>query len=984
MTTTGSASAGVGDDDGLGLGVGVGDDGVGLGVGVGDDGVGLGVGVGDDDGLGLGVGVGDDDGLGLGVGVGLGLGVGRRADAGSSSGSGSSPGSAGNEGRGSGRHRGLRRGRSLGQSSLPALVHLEQEVAGGPVDAGQPEAHAEGLPRALRVACLAPDHGPLASKDHRPVGHEDLEADRGAPRQGLDPRQEETAAGDVLGEALGKGLPIREGEADSLLGCLGHDPSVSGTNLQRPRAGGNIGNVHRPGPSVPGCGRLSSRPMFERAIERLTEHRWAAPALVLLVACGTMLPWLGSFPLLQEWEPHYGQVVREMLHRGEWLDPTYRDEPFFDKPILPFFLECISVSLLGQTELAIRLPMALMGIAGVLAVFFLLGRIYNRRTALIASLILATTPFYYLVARQFMFDMPFVALETAAMLCLVLGGLPRPDDEPQAKRRRYLAAMWILLGLALITKGLLAIAVPGAVGLIYVLITWDWRVVKRLELWWGLPLMLAVGAPWYLFMYHRHGVRFLQEFFVEHHLERMEGELDKPTGTFEFYVRELGIGMMPWVALLPLGLAHAYGDWKLRLERHDFRETFLRLSFLAPFVFFTLSSTKFPHYILPAVPFLVILIARALDAELADPERRTSRLLWVLAAVALGLIAKDLLEGRNYRLVFYLITTHRLQDFHPLVANPHTAFAIVFGLAGAVVALALLRRRLAWVGFVALLVVNLGYATYLNGRMVPELCRMFSARSLVDRFMELRSPGDSLADYRTWKTRALTYYLPIDEPLRRISSLGSFRSWQNEHPGRRLFVTVEERNLGQLRQIASQAGEQLYVVGDDAVEDYREILLVSTRPNEGTGDPREEAVIGERPRPATPSSAVFGSSIRLLGTDVQPAEARPDETVHVTYYFECLGEMRDDYEIFTHIEPVRGEGRFVNDHHPSRSRFPTSLWRRGDLVRDEFTVTVPTGAAPGPFRVMMGLFHDEDRMPVTPASANAGDNRVEAATFQVR
>lgn len=697
-----------------------------------------------------------------------------------------------------------------------------------------------------------------------------------------------------------------------------------------------------------------------------------------------MLPWLGSYPLLQEWEPHYGQVVREMLHRGEWLDPTYRGEPFFDKPILPFLLECVSVSLLGETELAIRLPMALMGIGGILAMFLLLGRIYNRRTALIASLILATTPFYYLVARQFMFDMPFVALETAAMLCLVIGALPRPDDEPEPKRRRYLAAMWVLFGLALITKGLLAIAIPGAVGVVYILITWDWGVVKRLEPWWGVPLMLAVAAPWYVFMYQRHGTRFLQEFFIEHHLERLEGELDKPTGTFEFFVREIGIGMMPWVALLPLGLAHAFGDWKQRLERHDWRETFLRLSFLAPFVFFTLSSTKFPHYVLPAVPFLVILIARALDAELADPERRTSRLLWVLALVVVGLIAKDLLEGRNYRLVFYLITTHRLQDFHPLVANPHTAFAIAFGLTGAIAAVALFRRRLAWIGFVALFAVNAGYATYLNARMVPELCRMFSARSLVDQFLELRSPGDPLADYRTWKTRALTYYLPVDEPLRRISSLGMFRAWQNDHPGHRLFVTVEERNLSRLRQIFSQAGEQLYVVGDDSVEDYREILLVSNQPNRETGDPRAEAVLRERPHPESASSAVFGTSIRLLGADVEPHEARPDQTVTITYYFECLADMSEDYEVFTHVESARGEGRFVNDHHPARSRFPTSMWRRGDVVRDVFTVTVPTGAAPGAFRVMMGFFLGEDRLPVTPPAANAGEDRVQAVTFEVR
>jgi len=162
----------------------------------------------------------------------------------------------------------------------------------------------------------------------------------------------------------------------------------------------------------------------------------------------------------------------------------------------------------------------------VLAFFFLVGRIYGRRTALIGSLMLATTPFYYLVARQFMFDMPFVAINTAALLCLVLGAIPPPGKDEEPHRRRYLAAMWVLIGLGLLTKGALSIAVPGAIGMVYVLITFDWRIIKRLEPWWGVPVMLAVAAPWFIYMTHVHGEPFLRAFFYEHHIERLAGELN--------------------------------------------------------------------------------------------------------------------------------------------------------------------------------------------------------------------------------------------------------------------------------------------------------------------------------------------------------------------------------------------------------------------------------------------------------------------------
>lgn len=743
--------------------------------------------------------------------------------------------------------------------------------------------------------------------------------------------------------------------------------------------------------------------------------RWWAPAsIVLVTAMITMLPWIGSYPVLPEWEPHYGQVVREMLDRGEWLDPTYRGRPFFDKPIFPFLLELVSFSVLGvdedgleqvrlearqaagggaeidhqmdsifgNTELALRLPMALAGIAGVMAFYFLLIRIYNRRTALIGGLILATTPFYYLIARQFMFDVPFVAIQTAAILCLVLGAIPKPDGEPEPKRRRYLAALWVLTGLGVITKGALAVVIPGCIGIVYILITYDWRIIKRLEPWWGVPAMLAVASPWFIFMTNRHGMPFLRAFFVEHHFERLAGELEKPTGTFEFYILQIGVGLMPWIVLLPLGMAHAFGDWKLRLDRVMWREVFLRLAFLAPFVFFTLSSTKFPHYVLPAIPFLVLLIARAVDAELGDEHRKSSRLLWVFAAVAVALIAKDLLEGRNYRLVFYLFTTHRLQDFHPLVANPQVAFAIIFSLVGVVVLLATFRRKLGWLGFMALLGINLGYAIYLNSQMVPGLCRMFSARSLVQRFLIESEEGDPIADYRTWKTRAETFYLPLDRSLNRISSLGSLRGVMNRHPGRRIFIAVLERDLGQLRRIARQADEDLHVIGDDSYEDYREVLLVSNQPSTGF-DPREEGVLDSRPTPETASEATFNSTLRFLGADVEPETVRADGTVNITYYFECLREVEQDAQIFTHVEALQGDTRFVTDHHPVRSRYPTSMWRQGDIVRDSFSVTVPTGAVPGSYRVMMGFFLGRDRWTVTPSSASDGSNRVEAIQFTV-
>ncbi|HTV26001.1 MAG TPA: glycosyltransferase family 39 protein [Polyangiaceae bacterium] len=173
---------------------------------------------------------------------------------------------------------------------------------------------------------------------------------------------------------------------------------------------------------------------------------------IVLAAFGVLLymPTLGSFGLLDCWEPHYSEVAREMLARHDWISLWWGDQSWFwSKPILDFWLEGLSYTWFGldprpegilsavgaglqpSPEWAARLPIAAMAIAGPLVLARGVAAHFGRRAALFAGLILFSCPYWFLLARQTMVDMAY-----AAPLSAVLGFLLLADASPEGERAR--------------------------------------------------------------------------------------------------------------------------------------------------------------------------------------------------------------------------------------------------------------------------------------------------------------------------------------------------------------------------------------------------------------------------------------------------------------------------------------------------------------------------------------------------------------------
>lgn len=228
------------------------------------------------------------------------------------------------------------------------------------------------------------------------------------------------------------------------------------------------------------------------------------------------------------------------------------------------------------------------------------------------------------------------------------------DFEKDRWVRKYLLWMaYAFFGLATLGKGLLGFMLPGALLGLYLLITGEWRSLKRMEIGRGLLVMCLVMLPWYLGMFAKHGQAFYNRFLVHDHFNRIgAGVHALDSGTFEHLLKWLSVGMFPWFALIPLLF---WGLSKLRLKDASGPSRLNLFLFVWAFFaygLFTLSATTFHHYIFPALPPTAILIGLMLDEFLED-RTWVPRLLIVAGIgilLGLGLLIRS--EPQSFRNMF--------------------------------------------------------------------------------------------------------------------------------------------------------------------------------------------------------------------------------------------------------------------------------------------------------------------------------------------
>ena len=316
---------------------------------------------------------------------------------------------------------------------------------------------------------------------------------------------------------------------------------------------------------------------------------WAA-ALALL-----FLLRLGAAPLFDVDEGAFSEATREMLESHDFGHTTLNGAPRFDKPILVYWLQAASVSLFGLSEFALRLPSALCAWGWCLAVAAFAWPRWGRAAALACGTVLATSLGVLVIGRA-------ATADALLNLLLALAGLDLwrhlESGSPLPLRR---AGVWI--GLGLLTKGPVALLVPAATLVCWTVASRAWRAAARACTdGWAWALMLGIAAPWYAYALQRHGMAFVDGFLMRHNIERYTGTLEGHGGSLFYYALMLPLLWLPWSPLLLAVLSRWRTLWRDPLCRH--------LLCWAAFVvvFFSLSGTKLPHYVLYGATPLALLM----------------------------------------------------------------------------------------------------------------------------------------------------------------------------------------------------------------------------------------------------------------------------------------------------------------------------------------------------------------------------------------
>jgi 4-amino-4-deoxy-L-arabinose transferase-like glycosyltransferase len=446
--------------------------------------------------------------------------------------------------------------------------------------------------------------------------------------------------------------------------------------------------------------------------------------LLLLIATAAVYFYgLGRAPFVGADEPRYAQVAREMYVRGDWVTPTLGGHTWFEKPALVYWTAMAGYKLFGVSEWAARLGVACAGWLTVFLAGWMAKRVEETEGAraswlqLSTGAVAATSAGLIVFSRGVNFDI-FITMTVACALAFFFAA----ELETAGRRKRWLlAGFYAGMGAALLAKGLIGVVLPVGVVGVYYLLRRRWPEVWK-SAFWGLFITVAVAALWYAPVIARHGWSFIDEFFVKHHFARYLSNKYHHPQPFWFYLSIIPALMLPWSAFLASAVYRAR-RWQWRGDDSLSKLRLFALAWLLfPLLFFSLSGSKLPGYILPALPGAALLAGERLACFLRGEGglrtlRATALLMFALAVAG----------------ILYALKVNELSRLCiTLVAAPIVAASI-----GAL----LMRQRRAWSG---LLVVGVSFLTTLliAGCALDKASARESVRDLL-RAAESRGYGAS-------------------------------------------------------------------------------------------------------------------------------------------------------------------------------------------------------------------------------------------------
>ncbi|MFI5177619.1 MAG: ArnT family glycosyltransferase [Vicinamibacterales bacterium] len=466
---------------------------------------------------------------------------------------------------------------------------------------------------------------------------------------------------------------------------------------------------------------------------------------LLLIALPVFFLFLGANAIWDANEAFYVETPRQMVLTGDYINPSFNGLPRFNKPVLSYWIVAGLYKMLGTSVAVERVGIACGALLIILAACLLGRALRSPRTGALAGLMVATAPRVVMHSRRIFIDVWLTAFMALTLACFV-EALRRPEQ-----RRRWLLLMYVAIGLGVLTKGPIALAMPSLACVIWLAAERRLPDVRHLMLLPGAAIVVAIVAPWYAAVYAQHGWTYIAQFIFGENIERFSTAMTPAGRDTWFYLPVLLTDLFPWAPLVLIPLATAWrGPGPGESATHAAIRRLLWVWIVTIVGFFSLSHTKEDLYIFPVAPAVAALVADLLASDATAPRRATGAIVLVIsiACVLLGVAAAGLFRSGPYHL------------------HDALAASVVLGLTGiATLVLWTIGRRPAAVGALALGFIAFNYLFV--SQVLPDAERFKPVPPLAKTLTARAAPGARVASLNM-SLPSLSYYL--NRPVPELSS----------------------------------------------------------------------------------------------------------------------------------------------------------------------------------------------------------------------
>lgn len=429
---------------------------------------------------------------------------------------------------------------------------------------------------------------------------------------------------------------------------------------------------------------------------------------------------LGHRPLFNTDEGRYAEIPREMLVTGNWVTPRLDGLRYFEKPPLQYWATAAAYAVFGIHDWTARLWTALSSYLTILLAAFAAFRLYGPRAGWLAGAVLAGSFYFGFLGHFNTLDASLAFAMNLTLFGYLLGQRAPPGSREELG--------WMLMAyagaaLAVLTKGLIGILLPGAVLVLYILLRRDWGRLRRLRLVSGLALFFLLTLPWFVAVsVQNHD--FLWQFFMVQQFLRFLTPISHRPGPWWYFLPLLILAVLPWL----YSAVRALADKAQGVVQRDGAlspDAFLWLWTAFIVFFFSVSHSKLPSYILPVIPAVAVLTAVTLD--------RAGRARWIAWGVSVLAGAFGILTGA--------LGPQLVHGTDPAILHAYAPWFMAAGgavLALTIAAILLRRQRLAAVVVVAAAWLMATRMVMIGGAAFgPE----FSTRDLARAVAAYNHPG---------------------------------------------------------------------------------------------------------------------------------------------------------------------------------------------------------------------------------------------------